>query len=90
MRLCVRRIFAICRALGILQEVIHLRMVFHGIAIRPGEEGDRRGAALILHPAVYCAGVRKTTGGCKKTKGKNSESVEIRKCLCRISTAFPP
>ena len=29
------------------------------------------------------------TGGCKKTKGKNTKNVEIRKCLCRISTTFP-
>ena len=29
------------------------------------------------------------TGGCNKTKGKNTDNVEIRKCLCPISTAFP-
>ena len=52
-RLWVRRIFAIYWAPGVVQEAIHLRQVGRGSAIRPGEEGDRRGVGFILQPAVH-------------------------------------
>ena len=47
-RLGVRRILAVYRALGVLQEAIHLRQIGRGGAIRPREEGDQRGVGLIL------------------------------------------
>ena len=46
-RLGDRCILAVYQAPGILQE-IHLRQIGRGSAIRPGEEGDRRGVGLIL------------------------------------------
>ena len=53
-RLGVRRILAVYRAPGVLQEAIHLRQVGGSSAITPGEEGDRRGVGLIFQPPVHC------------------------------------
>ena len=50
----VRRILAVYQAPGVLQEAIHLHQIGRGSAIRPGEEGDRRGVGLILQPPVHC------------------------------------
>ena len=44
----VRRILAVYRVPGVLQEAIHLHQVGRGSAIRAGEEGDWQGVGLIL------------------------------------------
>ena len=52
-RLGVCRILAVYWPPGVLQEAIHFRQVGRGRAIRPREEGDRRGVGLVLEPPLH-------------------------------------
>ena len=54
----VRRILAIYRVPGVLQDAIHLHQIGRGIAIWLGERGERRGVGLILQQPVHCPLVR--------------------------------
>ena len=47
------RILAVYLPLGFLQEAVHLHQIGCGSAIRPEEEGDRRGTGIVVEPPLH-------------------------------------